>query len=133
MRYETAGGRTRGKVVAEGVRFGTIRRKFLPAAGAFTGLCFVRAPEATRGNGRVVLNLWEITLWEHNPSPFRTVLWPQPGVWTPVAVTGRVRPNGPDVFRALSYLLLELELEGYAEGETVDISDLALYHCDGRT
>jgi hypothetical protein len=130
LQHADADGRTSGKVVAQGVRFGTVRRKYLPAAGTFTGLCFVRLPKAAAGTPKVVLNLWEITLWEHNPSPFRTVVWPQPDEWIPVAVTGRVRPDGPDVHRALDYLLLELAVEGLEDDECLEIADMALYSQD---
>jgi len=113
-------------VVCRGVRYGTIRRKYAPRSGVWTGLCLVRQPAGSPG-GRVVLNLWEIRLEDHNPSPFRTVAWTQEGEWVPVAVTGHVPAPEERPGRPVDYLLLEAAVEGKGEAGTIEVADLALY------
>ena len=85
MCYEADHGRTGGLVICEGANFGTIRKKYRPLEGKYTALGFVRIPDGGRTSGQVVLNMWEIIIDQHNPSPFRTVAIPKPGVWTPIA------------------------------------------------
>jgi hypothetical protein len=128
MAYVSSGERSaKGRVVCEGVGFGTIRRKFNPTRGRHTGLCFVRIPEDSDGKGRVVLNLWEITLADGNPCPYRTVAYPQPGVWTPVAVTGNLRGISCYSRRPVDYVLLELMVEGFEKEEKLEVADMAIY------
>jgi len=119
MCYEADHGRTGGLVICEGANFGTIRKKYRPLEGKYTALRFVRIPDGGRTSGQVVLNTWEIIIDQHNPSPFRTVAIPQPGVWTPIAVTGDVRRS--------DYVLLEMEVEGFSSGERLEVADLAIY------
>jgi len=108
-----------GELLCEGVEYGTVRRKYAPLSGKYTALGFVRLAADASTRGQVVLNIWEITAAGHNPSPFRTVVEPQVGVWTPVAVTGEIRPS--------DYVLLELAIEGYGPGDRLEVADLAMY------
>ncbi|HIE03284.1 MAG TPA: DUF4838 domain-containing protein [Candidatus Latescibacteria bacterium] len=126
MWFEPSGGRSgRGMVVCEGVKFGTVRRKYRPVVGTYTGLCFVRVPEGTEAE--VVLNVWEIALADGNPSPCRTVAHPQPGAWTPVAVTAELKGTSCYSRMPVDYVLLELEVQGLEEGERLEVSDMAMW------
>ncbi|HIG48671.1 MAG TPA: DUF4838 domain-containing protein [candidate division Zixibacteria bacterium] len=125
MRYEKAGGRSgQDVIVCEGVEYGTIRRKLTHMEGAVTALCSIHTSENSWTDGRVVLNLWQICWTDHNPSPFRIVAYPQPGVWTPVALPVFLQTY---VGRDPDYLLYELEVEGFAEHERLEISDMAIW------
>ncbi len=125
MRYESGGGRTGGgAIVCRGVEYGTIRRKLAPIEGVVTALCFVRVPAGTTCGGRVVLNLWPICWSDHNPSPFRISVQPQPGVWTPLALSALLQIYGQ---RRPDYLLCEWAVENFGLCQRLEISDLTLW------
>ena len=125
MRHEPGGGRSgRGSIVCEGIEYGTIRRRLEPFIGMVTALCFVRIPPDVQTTGQVALNLWQIYWSGHNPCPYRMAVCPQPGVWTPVAVSARLENHAG---RPIDYLLCEIEVRGFEEGEQLEVADVAVW------
>ena len=91
-----------------------------------TVLCFVRVTAPT--SAQVELRLWQICWQGHNPSPYRTTVSPQPREYIPVAVGVDLKSFKG---RCLDYVLLELVVLGLEEGETLEISDVAVWPIDG--
>jgi hypothetical protein len=112
----------RGAFCCIGTDFGTLRWKMKPFFGSAVVICYVRVKRLTRG--RINLNLWEIDWADHNPSPYHTIVSPQPGIWTPVAVPIDLRMYP---IRYVDYLLLEIEMDGFEAGVEVEIADVAVW------
>ena len=127
MWVDSAGGRSgRGAILCEGTAYGTARRRLAPMEGSVTALCFIRVTVPT--TAQVELRLWQVCWSGHNPSPYRTTVSAQPGEYMPVAVAADLKPFEG---RCLDYLLLELVVLDLEEGETLEISDVAIWPIDG--
>ena len=125
--HDPAAGRCgHGALRFQATAYATARYRLPLLQQRITALGFVRV--SGDAQARVEMRLWPIRWADHNPSPYHTVILPSSGAWVPLALPADLTPQSA---RRLDYLLLEVVIEGLAQGDELLLSDLTLWACDG--